>query len=68
MSSLNDKFTFHGKLYEVEPDGTLVKLIRADSITSGNGINVINNGDSVSIESDLGLTVKNGKLCVKYEA
>lgn len=70
MSNLTDKFTFHGKLYEVEPDGTLVKLVRSDNLKAGEGISITadpDNGDNVIVETNLGIKIVDGLLCTTFE-
>lgn len=66
MSNL-DKFTFHGKLYEVDTDGTLIRSLSIEDIKAGNGISVEKNeDDTVTISTDLGLSVVDGQLCATF--
>ena len=70
MSNLTNKFEFYGKTYEVDPDGTLVKLVRTDNVVAGEGISITedpNNSDNVIINTNLGIQLVNGLLCTTFE-
>lgn len=68
MSDLKNKFTFDGKLYERNADGTLEKVITTDNIESSGIVEVTpsNNGESINVNT-VGLTINsNGLLCATF--
>ena len=66
---MSDKFTFRGKIYEVSDSGTNIRVLTKDNVVAGNGIDITDdaNGDGIVIETDLGLSVSGGQLCMTFE-
>jgi hypothetical protein len=66
---MSDKFTFHGKTYEVDENGTNIRILTKDNVVAGNGIDITDdpNGDGIIVETDLGLSISGGQLCMTFE-
>lgn len=68
MSNPKKKFVFDGSIHQENDDGSTSKTLVGADIKAGDNVSVDTNEDgSVTVNSNIGLSVQNGLICCTYQ-